>query len=63
MSRAVIAGPRDKLPQSIEVLHELRLIHIVDHHGEDDTFRIGKPLSPAAELSDNLVKLLSLIHI
>src|SRR5438128_1468459 len=63
MSRAVIAGPRDKLPQCIEVLHELKLIHIVDHHGEDDTFRIGKPLAPAAELSDNLVKLRSIASI
>src|SRR5947199_10502929 len=63
MSRAVIAGPRDKLPQCIEVLHELKLIHIIDHHGEDDTFRVGKPLSPAAELSDNLVKLRSIASI
>jgi V/A-type H+-transporting ATPase subunit I len=63
MTRAVIAGPRDKLPQCIEVLYELRLIHIVDHHGEDDTFRIGKPLSPAADLSDNLVKLRSIASI
>ncbi len=63
MSRAVIAGPRDKLPECIEVLHELKLIHIIDHHGEDDTFRIGKPLSPAAELSDNLVKLRSIASI
>src|SRR5436309_6438464 len=63
MSRAVIAGPRDKLPQCIEVLHELKLIHIIDHHGEDDTFRIGKPLSPAAELSDNLIKLRSIASI
>src|SRR5438445_1082558 len=63
MSRALIAGPRDKLPQSIEVLHELNLLHTVDHHGEDDTFHIGKPLSPAAELSDNLVKLRSIASI
>src|SRR2546422_9303531 len=63
MSRAVIAGPRDKLPQCIEVLHELKLINSIDSQGEDDTFRIGKPLSPAAELSDNLVKLRSIASI
>ena len=52
MARAVVAGPREKLAAVIETLHEMKLIHIVDHHGEDDTFRIGKPLPPAAELSE-----------
>jgi len=60
MARAVIAGPRDKLASVITTLHEMKLIHIIDHHGEDDTFRIGKPLPPAAELSENLVKLRSI---
>src|ERR1700704_6310843 len=60
MARAVIAGPRDKLPSVITTLHDMKLIHIIDHHGEDETFRIGKPLPPAAELSENLVKLRSI---
>ncbi len=60
MARAVIAGPRDKLPSVISTLHEMKLIHIIDHHGEDETFRIGKPLPPAADLSENLVKLRSI---
>src|SRR5439155_1081510 len=59
MARAVIAGPRDKLPSVIETLHEMKLIYIIDHHGEDETFRIGKPLPPAAELAESLVKLRS----
>jgi len=63
MTRAVIVGPRDKLASVIEVLHDLKLIHIIDHHGEDDTFRIGKPLPPASELSENLVKLRSIASI
>lgn len=63
MTRAVIAGPRDKLAPAIVALHELKLVHIVDHHGEDDIFRIGKPLPPAAELSENLVKLRSIANI
>ena len=63
MARAVVAGPREKLAAVIETLHEMKLIHIVDHHGEDDTFRIGKPLPPAAELSENLVKLRSIANI
>jgi V/A-type H+-transporting ATPase subunit I len=63
MARAVIAGPRDKLPSVITTLHDMKLIHIIDHHGEDDTFRLGKPLPPAAELSENLVKLRSIANI
>jgi V/A-type H+-transporting ATPase subunit I len=63
MTRTVIVGPRDKLHHVIEALYDLKLVHIVDHRGEDDTFRIGKPLPPAAELSDNLVKLRSIASI
>jgi V/A-type H+/Na+-transporting ATPase subunit I len=63
MSRAVVVGPRDKLDTVIEALHDLKLIHIIDHRGDDDTFRIGKPLPPASELSDNLVKLRSIANI
>lgn len=63
MTRAVIAGPRDKLALAIAALHGLRVLHIVDHRGEDDTFGMGKPLPPASELSDNLVKLRSIANI
>jgi len=63
MARALIAGPREKLASTIEVLHSLKLLHIVDHHGDDDVFRIGKPLPQASELSDSLVKLRSVSNI
>src|SRR5207244_11871974 len=38
----------------------MNTIHIIYHHGDDDTIRIGKPLPPAADLSENLVKLSSI---
>src|SRR5438552_14388438 len=63
MARAVVAGPREKLAAVIETLHRMKLIHVVDHHGEDETFRMGRPLPPAAELSENLVKLRSIANI
>jgi V/A-type H+/Na+-transporting ATPase subunit I len=63
MTRAVIVGPRDKLHGTIEALYDLKLLHILDHRGEDDTFRIGTPLPPASELADNLVKLRSIANI
>ena len=63
MVRAIIAGPRNKLPAVIESLHKMQVLHIVDHHGEDETFHIGKPLPQAGALSEYLVKLRSVASI
>ncbi|TLZ65069.1 MAG: V-type ATP synthase subunit I, partial [Methanobacteriota archaeon] len=63
MSRALIVGPREKLSPTIEVLHSMKLLHIVDHHGDEATFPIGKPLPDASDLSDSLVKLRSIASI
>lgn len=63
MSRALIVGPREKLAPTIEILYSMKLLHIVDHHGEDEAFNIGKPLPEAPELSDSLVKLRSISQI
>jgi V/A-type H+-transporting ATPase subunit I len=59
----VLVGPREKLPSVIETLYELRLIHILDYRGEDETFHVGKPLPPAAVLSEDLLKLRSIANI
>src|SRR6266566_2979064 len=63
MARALIVGPREKLESVIGTLYDMKLIHLVDHEGEDDTFGIGKPLPPAAELSDSLLKIRSIANI
>jgi V/A-type H+-transporting ATPase subunit I len=63
MARAVLVGPREKLPSVIETLYDLKLIHILDYRGEDDTFHVGKPLPPAASLSEDLLKLRSIANI
>lgn len=63
MSRALIVGPREKLSATIDVLHSMQLLHIVDHHGDDAPLPIGKPLPQAADLSDSLVKLRSIASI
>ncbi|OGS49606.1 MAG: hypothetical protein A3K65_03525 [Euryarchaeota archaeon RBG_16_68_12] len=60
MARALIVGPRDRLAPTIEVLHSMRLLHIVDHHEGEESFHIGKPLPEASDLSDSLVKLRSI---
>ncbi len=63
MSRALIVGPRDRLAQTIETLHELKLLHIVEHHEGEAGFSIGKPLPTAGELSYSLVRLRSVAAI
>lgn len=63
MTRVLVVGPKDQLERVIEALYELRLIHLVDHRGEDEGIGIGRPLPRAAEVSENLVKLRSIASI
>src|SRR3990170_8174702 len=63
MNRVLVVGPRDQLEPVIESLHRLRLVHLDDHRGEDDVFSIGKPLSRAAEVSENLIRLRSIANL
>src|SRR3990170_15651 len=63
MTRVLVVGPKDQLERVIETLYELRLVHLVDHHGEDGVISIGKPLPRASEISENLVKLRSIASI
>ena len=63
MTRVLVVGPKDQLERVIETLYDLRLVHLVDHHGEDGVISIGKPLPRAAEISENLVKLRSIANI
>ncbi len=63
MARVLIAGPRDLLSPTIEILYDIKALHVVGHLGEDDTFAIGKPLPQASEVSESLVKLRSIASI
>src|SRR3989442_12255068 len=63
MSRVLVVGPKDQLEPVIETLHRLRLVHLVDHRGEDEAITIGRPLPKASEISDQLVKLRSIARI
>ncbi len=63
MSRALVVGPRDALPQAVEVLYKLKLLHIVDHHEGEDDLQIGKPLAAATDASEVLVKLRSISNV
>ncbi|MEE9592851.1 MAG: V-type ATPase 116kDa subunit family protein, partial [Thermoplasmata archaeon] len=63
MVRALIAGPRDLLPSTIEILYDLKALHVVSHTGEEEGFSLGKPLPQATEVSESLVKLRSIASI
>ncbi len=63
MSRALIVGPRDELPQAVEGLYRLKLLHIVDHQEGQDDLPIGAPLGAAVEASEILVKLRSIANV
>lgn len=63
MVRVLIAGPRDRLSETVEILHDLQVLHIVDFKGEDETFHMGRPLEPASEISESLLKLRSMASV
>lgn len=59
MSRVRFVGHKDVLEPTIETLHDLHVLHIEEHNG-DDYFSIGKPLHGAEQYSKKLLKLRSI---
>ena len=57
MERVVIVGPKGQMEETIEVLHSLSLVHIMDFTEPDETLNIGQPLEKASDIANNLVKL------
>ena len=60
MERVVIVGPKTRLKAAIETLHALKIIHIIEHR--KDQLDIGNPLPGSAQLSDQLIKVRSIMH-
>lgn len=63
MVRVLLVGPADLLSPTVDVLHELRVLHIVDFQDEDDTFHLGSPLEKGPQVSETLLKLRSLANV
>lgn len=59
MSKIIIAGPDSHMKGVISKLHELKVIHIVDH--KKNEFDIGAPLEDANRISDLIVRIKSII--
>jgi V/A-type H+-transporting ATPase subunit I len=60
MVRVVVVGTSDALDQTIENLHKLNLLHIIDYGEEEAGFKIGKPRPMASKFSEHLVTLRSI---
>ena len=57
MGRLVASGTLDKLDATIEMLAQLRALHLVDYDGEDDDLSMGAPRDSAEQLSRDVNKL------
>ena len=61
MTKITLVGTKDILKGSIEILHSLKIIHIVDFKEQDDTFEIGKSLGEVSKFSELLLSIRSLL--
>ncbi|MBI2658823.1 hypothetical protein HYX05_01820, partial [Candidatus Woesearchaeota archaeon] len=60
MSSVIITGPNSLQETIIKELHNLKIIHIVDH-SKNELADIGKPSESASRLSETLVRIRALI--
>ncbi len=61
MSRVLFVGHKDHLEPTIEVMHDLHVVHI-EEYTEEEYFSIGKPLAGADQDSRMLLKLRSIAN-
>ena len=60
MSSVIITGPNNMQETAIKELHEMKILHIVEH-SKNELADIGKPLENAARLSEILVRIRALM--
>ncbi|KZN25154.1 V-type ATP synthase subunit I [Haladaptatus sp. R4] len=60
MSKVSVAGSRMVMPDVIEAIHELNLVHLSDYDGSWEGFDPGNPVTGADEASDKLVTVRSI---
>ncbi|MGD0056602.1 MAG: V-type ATP synthase subunit I [Methanomassiliicoccales archaeon] len=57
MARVLIIGSKGLLEKTVDVLYELRTVHLVDFPPDLEGFTLGSPLPAASEASGKLLKL------
>ena len=60
MTRILVVGSKNSLPQTIDILYGLETVHLVDFSAEEPGFALGSPLSTASDASQKLLKLRSM---
>jgi len=63
MTKVVICGLNQDLPDVSHILSQKRLVHLEDYGGEDEGFSAGATLDYGAKVSEYLVRIRSLIKI
>ena len=63
MTKVVICGLNQDLPDVSHILSQKRLVHLEDYSGEDEGFSAGATLDYGAKVSEYLVRIRSLIKI
>ncbi len=61
MTKIALVGTKDLMKDIIEVLHFLKIIHIIDFKEQDETFQIGKPLGEVSKFSEILLSIRSIL--
>ena len=61
MKRTIIIGSKNDLVKTIELLHSLEVVHIIDYisNEKEDELRLGTPTTQASDISQRLLKLRS----
>lgn len=63
MTRIVLVGSKEALEPTVTLLHDLRVLHLVEYaEGGEPGLSIGSPLQAASAASQKLVKLRSLLR-
>lgn len=62
MTKIVLVGTKDNMKETIDILHSLKIIHIIDFKEHDETFEVGKSLGEVAIFSELLISIRSLLH-
>ncbi len=60
MTRILVVGSKESLPETINILYGLETVHLVDFSAEEPGFTLGSPLPIASDASQKLLKLRSM---
>ena len=59
MTRVLIVGPKQYMEQTIDALHRMNVMHLVDFTKEEEEVKMGAPIEKASDISHKLLKLRS----